>query len=65
MNQTERILNHLKQGREITPLEALYNYGVFRLGARIWELREQGYQIKSTIIKKGKKHFASYKLEGN
>lgn len=45
MNQREKILRHLQSGKTITPLEAMGVYGVWRLGARIFELRELGYDI--------------------
>ena len=60
--QKEAILRHLQSGQTITPLEALNLYGCFRLGARIWELRDEGYEIKSENVKQGKKTFASYKI---
>ena len=63
--QKEAILRHLQSGRAITPLEALELYGCFRLGARIWELRDEGYEIKSENVKQGKKTFASYGLKSN
>lgn len=34
-----QILEHLKSGESITPLDALRMFGCFRLGARIWDLR--------------------------
>lgn len=61
--QREKILEHLKSGLSITPLGALMEFGCFRLGARIWDLREQGYNIKTTTIVVDDKHFASYSLE--
>ena len=60
--QKEAILRHLQSGKTITPLEALNLYGCFRLGARIWDLRDEGYVIRSENVKQGKKTFASYKL---
>lgn len=45
--QTQRnaILRHLKQGKTITPMKAYIVYGVYRLSARIHELREDKYDI--------------------
>ena len=43
--QLEQILEHLKQGKSITPIEALEQYGCFRLSAVILKLRKQGYDI--------------------
>lgn len=62
MNQTDSILDHLKSGRSITPLEALELYGVFRLGARILDLRREGYDIQTETVHQNKKHFAKYHL---
>lgn len=45
MTQAEQILAALKGGRAITPLEALNEWGCFRLAARVGELREQGHAI--------------------
>lgn len=67
-SQVTVILNHLQTGAEINPLEALSKYGVYRLGAIIFILKEEGYNIKSRRqeYKKpsGKKgHYAVYRLE--
>ena len=43
--QLEQILEHLKQGKSITPIEALEQYGCFRLSAVILKLRKQGCDI--------------------
>jgi len=45
MTQNDMILAHLKSGRDLTPLDALRDYGCFRLAARIGELREAGHKI--------------------
>ena len=62
VSQTEMVFNHLKSGHAITPLEALERYGIFRLGARILEIRKQGFDVKTDTVSKNGKHFASYKL---
>jgi len=63
MNQEYEILQYLKQGNSLTPLEALNRFGCFRLGARCWDLKQKGYNIKSEIFSgKNGKHFARYKL---
>lgn len=38
MTQTERVIKHLKEYGSITPLEAIKEYGITRLGARIWDM---------------------------
>lgn len=61
-SQASAILSLLKQGRKITPLEALNNFGCFRLGARIYDLRRLGYDIQKRTIHQGEKQFAQYFL---
>ena len=39
------IEEHLKSGKNITPIEALNKFGCLRLSARIWDLREKGMSI--------------------
>ena len=48
-NQNERVLEYLKVHGSITPLEALNELGVMRLGARIWELRNEGHAITRVL----------------
>lgn len=45
-SQNTQILSHLKSGKEITPMEALSEYGCFRLAARVFDLREAGWPIE-------------------
>jgi hypothetical protein len=48
--QKEKILEHLKTRRQLTPLEALRRFGCFRLAARVKELREDGHHIHTTLV---------------
>ena len=48
--QNQKILAHLKAGLSITPLDALEMFECFRLGARIFDLRERGVDIDSQFI---------------
>lgn len=59
--QTENTLAYLKEFGEITPIEALNAFGCFRLSGRIYELRDEGYDIE-TEIATGEKRYAIYKL---
>ena len=52
-SQTAAILKHLQAGHAITPLEALRLFGSFRLGARIYDLRKQGYNIRMELVAVG------------
>lgn len=40
-SQTARIKAALLKGEKLTPMDALRRFGCFRLGARIWELRNE------------------------
>jgi Helix-turn-helix domain len=44
--QADGILNWLLQGRTITQLEAIDQFGCTRLAARIDDLRKRGYHIQ-------------------
>jgi len=64
-SQKRSILYHLKIIGPITPLEALERYGCFRLGARIYDLRREGYAINKRMVIQGKRtRFAEYFLTG-
>jgi len=69
LTQTALILSHLKEGNSITALEALYDFGCFRLASRINELKKAGHNIESVwkavdARKTGKKiKIKEYKLQ--
>lgn len=48
--QQAHILTHLKAGLTLTPLEALNKFGCFRLGARIYDLKQSGHQISKQMV---------------
>lgn len=67
MTQNEKILDWLKMHRTLTQAEAVRLFGCYRLSARIYEIREQGFDIRKTtqeaINRDGEKvHFAEYWL---
>lgn len=68
MTQNEEVLRHLMKERGITIREAMEKYGIMRLGARIYELKKQGYPIK-TYLRVGKSRngesmvYAEYRME--
>ena len=62
MNQTATILDHLSSGKKLTPIDALNEFGCFRLAARIGELRQMGHDITTTIIHDGGSSFAQYSM---
>lgn len=61
--QSQKIAAHLRSGKSITPLDALNLYGCFRLGARIWDLKDKGMPIvKRMVTVSGHKKVAQYSL---
>lgn len=50
MSQCSDILQHMQSKGPITPIEALNDYGCFRLAARINDLREAGHDIKTSSL---------------
>jgi len=61
-SQEFKILQHLKTGKTITPIDALMEFHCFRLAARVFVLREQGWPIHTDRIKNGEKTYAEYSL---
>lgn len=65
--QCDRILRHLRDYGSITSLEAVMEYGILRLAARINDLKQIGYNITSeTVVGKNryqeKVHYSVYRL---
>ena len=59
-----RILLHLESGRVITPQIAIGLYGAYRLASTINRLRNEGYDIKTTIMRNiFGELYASYSLK--
>jgi len=50
MTQSDEILRDLELGYRITPRFALTRYGCMRLGARIYDLRKRGHDIRRTLV---------------
>ena len=62
-SQAAAILRHLQRGRMLIPLEALHRYGCLRLGARVWELKQDGHNITPEMVTlRNGKRVARYSL---
>lgn len=61
-SQCKMILAHLKSGKSITPIDALAEYGCFRLASRICDLRQDGHNIHKEMERDERtgKRFARY-----
>jgi hypothetical protein len=63
MSITDKVAILLEKGRTITPIGALSQFGCFRLGARIHELRGRGMAIETLPFRTPTgKIVAKYKL---
>lgn len=67
--QAERVLEYIKRFGGITTLEAFRDLGVTRLSARIFELRNQGYNLETNYETRKNRYgesctYARYKLKG-
>ena len=51
MKQTEQVLEFMRQEGSITTMDAFVELGITRLSAVIFNLKEEGYKIKSTTEK--------------
>lgn len=49
MNQCEKIVLYIQKFGSISSMEAFQDLGITRLSARIYELREEGYQFDETF----------------
>jgi hypothetical protein len=63
ITQNKQVLGYLRLHGSITPQEAMESLACYRLGARIHELRKEGYNIAGALVKSiGGAHFAKYTL---
>lgn len=61
LSQADQILEHLKAGNRITPLDALNMFQCLRLGGRIYDLKKLGHPIEKEMIETPSgKHVAQY-----
>ena len=51
MNQKQQVMEYIRRYGSITTLQAIDDLGILRLGARMSELRKQGYNISATVEK--------------
>lgn len=49
-SQTETVIEHIKQHGSINAMEALSQYGIMRLAARVMDARESGVPIMTVMV---------------
>ena len=63
-SQNKQIKAWLESGKSLTPLDALALFNSFRLGARVFDLKnDYGMNIKTEMVEANGKRFARYSLE--
>ena len=63
-SQSSLIKNHLISGATLTAIDALRNFGCFRLSGRIYDLKKEGLNIESrTIHSLDGKNFSEYYIK--
>lgn len=50
--QYTKVLTHLQTHRCITPMDAFSKYNITRLSAIIFDMKKDGIDVKTTIIRK-------------
>jgi hypothetical protein len=64
MSQNKQIADYLNKGKKLTTIDALNKFGCFRLASRINDLRNEGMNITTKIIKlDNKKQVAQYSIK--
>ena len=62
-SQNKQIKAWLESGKSITPLEALKMFNSLRLGARVFDLKNNyGMNIKTEMVEENGKRYARYSL---
>ena len=66
--QCERVLKYMRDFGSINPMQAMKDLGVYRLGARIYDLKKEGHHIKRRRVSAKNRYgnavsFAEYRLE--
>lgn len=67
--QCEKVVNYMRLHGSITPLDAMLDLGIFRLGARIWDIKNKmGLKVVTKTVAVQNRfgqtcYVASYSLE--
>ena len=62
-SQEQQVLRRLLAGESLTALEALQRFGVFRLAARVFRLRQKGFPVLTHMAEMaGGKRVAVYAM---
>lgn len=67
LNQKQKVLRHLQEQGSINPHQALFDYSIMRLAAVIFDLKEEGHDIVTELVRSTNKFkepvtYAKYRL---
>lgn len=62
--QLQTVLAYLKEHKNITSWQAITEFRITRLSAIIYVLRDEGYNIATRMVSKGKTRWANYHYLG-
>ncbi len=63
--QCQAILKHLhRSNRPLTAAVAMRKLGIYRLAARIYDLRRRGIAVRSRLVQHGGRKWAAYWIGG-
>lgn len=61
--QATAILAALLAGERISPMDALREFGSWRLAARVRDLKESGWNVLSERVSDGERTYATYRID--
>lgn len=61
--QNKLVIRWLQSGETLTAKQSADYWGIYRLSARIYDLKRQGHAIKSELKFDGSCHWSSYSIE--
>ena len=64
LSRSQRLLNHLLRGRTVSGTQALTMFGIYRLSAIIFNLRQKGFTIETKMITRKGTRYGVYHLTG-
>ena len=62
-SQNKQVLNWLKSGQTLSAAQAANYFGIYRLSARIFDLKRQGHDITSTLKFHKSEHWSIYSID--
>ena len=61
-SRAQRLLMHLVKGRTINGMQALRQFGLYRLSAAIHNFRKRGFTIETKMVQRNGNKYGVYKL---